>query len=322
MPLRKDPPVWFLTSVTTSLPGGRPGPVFDVFGIGGAAQAVGSVAAAGIQAGAIKDAASRQAQSADKAQDLLQGRYNQSRLDQDPFREAGSHQIVNAEAKLDGWEENSERSFNQLQGYVPTLPGQFTQAELEATPGYQFTLSQGLRAAQNAAAARGLGVSGAALKAAADYATGLSDSTFNQRWSQRQQDFQNQQTVFGDQNALFNGRQGLTQNSYNRLLGIVGLGQNAAAQTGNSGVALGNAAAGQIAAAGNAQAAAGIAGGNALAGGINGAANAYAQNELLKQYLGGGSGGGGGYDFYGSSGGGTPYTGSYQRSGVSDGFYD
>jgi hypothetical protein len=56
-----------------------------------------------------------------------------------------------------------------------------TQQGLEQTPGYQFTLDQGLKSAQNAAAARGLGVSGAALKASDTYATGLANSTYNQQ---------------------------------------------------------------------------------------------------------------------------------------------
>jgi hypothetical protein len=56
-----------------------------------------------------------------------------------------------------------------------------TQAGLEQTPGYQFTLQQGLKSAQNAAAARGLGVSGAALKASDTFATGLANSTYNQQ---------------------------------------------------------------------------------------------------------------------------------------------
>lgn len=78
---------------------------------------------------------------------------------------------------------------------------------LEALPGYQFTRTQGLKAVQNSAAARGLGVSGAALKGAATYATGLADSTF------------------GDQ--------------ANRLLTGATLGENAGAHTGSTAGALG-----------------------------------------------------------------------------------
>ena len=41
--------------------------------------------------------------------------------------------------------------------YNQYLPPQMTQAQLEQTPGYQFTLAQGLKATQSAAAAHGLG---------------------------------------------------------------------------------------------------------------------------------------------------------------------
>lgn len=65
---------------------------------------------------------------------------------------------------------------------LPQLTAQYapTMAQLAQTPGYQFTLQQGLESTQNAAAARGLGVSGAALKAAAAYSTGLAQNTYAQ----------------------------------------------------------------------------------------------------------------------------------------------
>jgi hypothetical protein len=134
---------------------------------------------------------------------------------------------------------------------IASAPGQMTQAELAATPGYQFTLNQGLQAVQNSAAAKGLGVSGAALKGAADYATGLADSTYQtqfniaqQRWqdqlqaanlgyNQQQQSWQdtftgalanfgNQQQVYADQ--LQNAQQNF-QNKLNLSNAYLGLGQ-------------------------------------------------------------------------------------------------
>ncbi len=52
------------------------------------------------------------------------------------------------------------------------------QKTLEGLPGYQFTRDQGLKSVQNSAAARGLGSSGAAMKGAASFATGLANSTW------------------------------------------------------------------------------------------------------------------------------------------------
>ncbi len=118
-----------------------------------------------------------------------------------------------------------------------------TMAQLAATPGYQFTLGQGLESTQNAYAAQGLGSSGAALKGAANYATGLANTTYNQQL----------------QNYL-------TQNAqtYNMLQGQVGIGENAAAQVGNASTATGQGIAQSQTNIGQAQAAAAIAQGNAV----------------------------------------------------------
>jgi hypothetical protein len=57
------------------------------------------------------------------------------------------------------------------------------QAALEKLPGYQFTKTQGLKAVQNLASSKGLGVSGSAIKGAADYVTGLADSTYGNQFN-------------------------------------------------------------------------------------------------------------------------------------------
>ena len=74
---------------------------------------------------------------------------------------------------------------NTSQQNVAFNPINMTQAELEATPGYQFTRNQGLKAVQNSAAARGLGSSGMAQRGAAEYATGLADTTWQNVYAQQ-----------------------------------------------------------------------------------------------------------------------------------------
>jgi hypothetical protein len=117
-----------------------------------------------------------------------------------------------------------------------TSPITMTQEDIEATPGYQFTRTQGLKAAQNSAAARGLGVSGAALKGAETFAAGLADQTFNTRWNQANTN----QT-----------------NAYTRLKGLIDtgvgaagvggqIGQSSAQNIGNINTGIGNAQAGGI----------------------------------------------------------------------------
>lgn len=200
----------------------------------GALGAVGSIASSSIQAGAAGHAAN-----------LQQQMYQTTRGDLSPYNQAG------------------QQAEQQIQSMGP-FSFQPTQAQLEATPGYQFNLSQGLKSTQNSYAAQGLGTSGAALKGAATYASGLADTTYQNQFS----------------NAL---------NSYNTNLAkfqnTANLGENAAAQTGNAGT---------TAAANAGQALIGQ--GNAWANGITGATgnigNAITGNAFFGQNQGNGIYGG------------------------------
>jgi hypothetical protein len=137
-----------------------------------------------------------------------------------------------------------------------TKPVTMDEATLQQTPGYQWNLNQGLKSVQNSAAARGLGTSGAALKGAATFASGLADSTY-----------QNQFT-----NAVTN-----QTNSFNRLMGVTQLGQTSAGQLAGLGVRTGEGEAGTQVGIGNAQAA----GWNSGAAGVGGAAYNYPMMKNL-----------------------------------------
>jgi hypothetical protein len=150
------------------------------------------------------------------------------------------------------------------------LTFQPTQAQLEATPGYQFDLSQGLRGVENSAAAQGRGLSGAALKGAAGFATGLANNTLT-----------TQQGIF-QQNL---------QNVLNPLMALSSQGENAAAQTGTLGNQAISGAAGSITGAGNALAAGQVGSAGALSGALGGLGNS-ATNFLLFNALNNGSLGG------------------------------
>lgn len=104
---------------------------------------------------------------------------------------------------------------------------------LKSLPGYQFTLNQGLQSVQNSAAARGLGSSGAALRGAADYATGLANSTW--------------------------------QSYVNPLMTLAQTGENAAAQQGITGAQTGQAVGSTLGSLGQAQAMGTLGAYNALA---------------------------------------------------------
>lgn len=145
-------------------------------------------------------------------------------------------------------------------------PGQMTQAELEQTPGYQFTLAQGIKAAQGSAAARGLGIAGGGdMRGITGYATGLASNTYKDQ-------FNIQQQRFADALSLNTAQQGNITNQYSRVSGLATLGENAGAQTGTIGAGLTNTAAQYTNTAG-VDTAAGI-------GGIGKAATGAAQNYL------------------------------------------
>lgn len=140
-----------------------------------------------------------------------------------------------------------------------TAPFSMTQANLEATPGYQFDLSQGLKSTNNALGARGLLNSGAVMKGAATYATGLADNTY-----------QNQ----------FNMDQTQKTNSYNKLLGVAQLGENAAAQTGAYGTQTAQTVSANTIGAGNAAAAAD----NAFGSAVSGIGSSIGNAALINKY--------------------------------------
>lgn len=237
--------------------------------LGAATSVIGSSSAAGA---AGKAAAGSQAQQ------------TQTRLDLLPFTQNGTNaSTVLAQRSGQNWGLNT----NYLQMSQDAMPGQMTQAQLEQTPGYQFQLAQGLRATQNSAAAKGLGISGAALKGAATFATGLADSNY-------QNQFNNAQTRSQDFLNLNTAAQGNATNEYNKLMGQATLGENAAAATGAQGTQAANNAGGFLSAQGNAQGAGAIGVGNALTG----AANSYLTYNALNGLTGGGSGS----SFVGNSG--------------------
>lgn len=105
-----------------------------------------------------------------------------------------------ANDRLNPYQQTGLDANNKLAG-LAGLNGADMQSYLQSMPGYQFALTQGLKSVQNNAAARGLGESGAALKGAAQYATGLADQTYN--------------------------------NNFNNLLKLSSLGQDTATKMGN-----------------------------------------------------------------------------------------
>lgn len=236
---------------------------------GGALTAGAGLLSANAQAGAAQSAASTQAAAAQNAAQLQLNEFNQTQGNLQPYVAQGAG-AAGALSPLIG----TQPGGNPLTSFL-TKPFQPTMDQLAQTPGYQFTLGQGLQAAQNGFAAQGLGSSGAAVKGGVQYAEGLAGTTYQQQFS----------------NDLANKLQ-----IYNMLAGQSQLGENAAAMVGSQGLQATQGAGGLLTSGAAAQAAGTIGAANALSGGLGALAgaggNAATLLALNNQGLFGNQGGG------------------------------
>jgi hypothetical protein len=156
----------------------------------------GAVVASGYMGSqAAGSAASTQAAASDRAAQLQNEQYQQTRTDQMPFLQAGVG-ALNQLAPL-------------ASNYKP-----FDYNAMTADPGYAFRLSEGQRALDQSAAARGGLISGNALKAATQYGQQMGSQEYT--------------------NA-FNRYQAERAAQLNPLQSLAGLGQSAATTLGSTG---------------------------------------------------------------------------------------
>ena len=210
---------------------------------GGAAIAGGAMASS-----ASKKAAKTQAASADRASEIQQANFEQTREDLMPYKQAG------------------DTSLKQLMGQMGSN-GYFNQSyegdkfNFQADPSYKFRQQQGFDGIQSQAAAQGGLLSGATLKALNDYNSNLASQEYGNA-------FNRWQSTDNNNYERFNADQ---TNRYNRLSNLVGVGQNAAAQVGNAGAQTSQAIANNT-----------MAGANSIAAGQVGSANAWSNtaNDL------------------------------------------
>ncbi len=200
---------------------------------------------------ASSKAADAQVSAADKAAQTQLGMYNQTRSDLAPYRQIGEDAYATLQPKL-----------KDLTDGVSIDPNVLKDSDY-----YRFTEKQGQKAVTNSAAARGLANSGAALKGAANFATGLATGTYKDAFNM----------------AVTN-----QTNTFNRLKSLIDTGNNAAAQTGSAGSSAATGAASAQIGAGNAQAAAA----NAQGGAISNAATNIGGYAAYKGLYGGGNGSG------------------------------
>ena len=253
--------------------------------IGGGIAASGSRSAANTQADAATNAANVQAQSAREAQALQKQMFDIQRGGQEPYRQTG----------LTG--QNRLMELLGLGGNVGAAGygkygRDFSMADYQADPGYAFRLSEGQKALERSAAARGGLISGGALRAATRYGQDMGSQEYQNAYNRYQTSRTNQLQPLG--NLMASGQSAAA--NVGSAAGQYGT------NVGNLTTGAGNAMAGGITGAGNAQAAGQMGMANTLAGGLQTGVSSYLNqmnfNDFLKRQQG-----------YGASSGqgGTPY---------------
>lgn len=160
--------------------------------------------------------------------------------------EAGLQAAIDAEMARTGIDSNAAD--------YGSLMRDFTGADLQNEPGYQFGLNEGQKAIDRRAASGGGYFSGAALKAAQRFGQDYAGTKFNE---------------------AFNRDTSNKTNKFNRLTGLISPGQTAANQVNEGGQSYANQVGSNLTNNANAQGAAGIAQSNAWTNSLSQLANQY-----------------------------------------------
>jgi hypothetical protein len=203
---------------------------------------------------ASNKAAGAQKAAADSANQVQWDMYNQSREDQKPWLDAGTNALKTLQGRL-----------GLTDGGSGDLLRNFSAADFQTDPGYAFRLSEGAKAVNNSAAARGGLLSGAAAKALTQYNQNFASNEYQNAFNR----FNTNQT-----------------NQYNRLASLAGVGQTAANNDSTAALTTGSSVANNTLSAGNARASGYVGTANAvnntITTGINGYQGVQLTNALTR----------------------------------------
>lgn len=207
---------------------------------------------------AAKSAAGTQAAAADRATDAQERMFERQVELQEPFRKAGE---AGQNRLLELLGIGGDKSVGDFGKYASAefTPEQFSKYQ---DPGYAFRMSEGIKALDRSAAARGNLMSGAQLKGINQYGQDLASQEYQNAYNR----FQTTRT-----NTLnpFASLSGVAQSSANTLTNAAG---NLSSQIGSNIIGAGNAAAaGQIGSA------------NAIASGVGQGVNFYQNQQFMNR---------------------------------------
>ena len=209
-----------------------------------------------IGSSASRGAAASQERAAAQASDAQRAMFERQVELQEPFRQAGL-KGQNRLLELLGLGEDKTAP-----GYGKYATAEFGMDKFTADPGYAFRMSEGMKALERSAAARGGLLSGATLKGTQRYGQDLASQEYQNAFNRYQAE---RAGTLNPYQALA----GTAQTSANVLTGAAG----------NLGQQLGS----NIIGAGNAQAAGQIGSTNAIVGGLGQGINFYQNQQLLNR---------------------------------------
>lgn len=198
---------------------------------------------------ASKKASDTQADAANRATDISNEQYWQTREDQLPWRDAGRGAL---DLITPGIQTGGEFNRN------------FTLADFTKDPGYQFRMDEGMRGLQGSAAARGGLLSGGTLKALTRYGQNYASGEYQNAYNRYNTDITNR---------------------FNRLATVAGIGQTANNAIASAGNANTESQIGATYGGANARASGYVGMANALSGGATSLGNWYQQQQMNQQPL-------------------------------------
>jgi hypothetical protein len=235
----------WLSSLTSAIPSGASSLLGPAATLGGAVYG----------AGAAKDAANAQIESVRESNALLKAMFDKQIELQEPFRQGGIAGLNKLTFGL------GLAGDPNAAGYG-ALAKDFSMADYEADPGYAFRQSEGQKALERSAAARGGLLSGRAAKDMTRFAQGEASQEYGNAFNRFQI---NRAAKINPLQSLM----GAGQSSANTLTQAAG---NYGQQAGQNTIGAGNAAAaGKVGSA------------NAITNGISSAWNGYSNNQLMNR---------------------------------------
>jgi hypothetical protein len=210
-----------------------------------------------ISAGGARDAASTQADAANRAADLQKQQFDQQMALQEPYRQAG----LTGQNRL--MEMLGLGGDTGAAGYG-RYAKDFSMQDYQQDPGYQFRLSEGLKQLSHAAGARGGLISGQTMKGMQDYAQGSASNEYQNAFSRYQINRQNQLQPLG--NLMSSGQAAAS---------------NQAGQAGQYGANAGN----MMLQAGQANAAGQMGAANTMGNALSSMGSMYQQQQLMNKFF-------------------------------------